>query len=238
MDDITKKSLRSIIRKVPDKNGNFIMLFPSPKNSGKTIIIINLLQYLWLEEFGADNIFLFYPNKESNDNQYNQLPLIRENIIDEYDPDILTGLINRQHELTKKGESNKILVILDDCAGLGSFSKNIGYNPISDIAMNRRHDKISMVLTSQYVMKFTPILRKNADYVYIFPVIGEDLDFISSTFYYDSKKNFKKLLLTVNKDFGWLLLDIKKKSIWRYDNDEKKISLIMHNLKYIDGMEH
>ena len=96
-------------------------------------------------------------------------------IHDEYTPQLLDNVIKRQKlimktmnkELKVKGHSSidpRAFLILDDCLYDSTWLKDVN---IRSVFMNGRHYKIFFIMTSQYVMGISPVLRSNIDFTFI-----------------------------------------------------------------------
>lgn len=96
-------------------------------------------------------------------------------IHDEYTPQIIENVVNRQKTLIDKcsyeialNGSTKIdpraFLIMDDCMFDNRWTKDVN---IRELFMNGRHWKVLFVITMQYPLGMPPILRTNIDYVFI-----------------------------------------------------------------------
>ena len=79
------------------------------------------------------------------------------------DTDWLLALLDRQADSIEEGIQNRGLLILDDCLGCVKFNSPIW----TKIAASSRHYSLTVIISSQHFTKLPPIVRSNADYIFI-----------------------------------------------------------------------
>lgn len=85
-------------------------------------------------------------------------------IFNDFEKSAIERLVSRQRQLKKKGFSNTVFLILDDCL----YDRKILREKILRwILMNSRHFNIFCLITAQYMLDLGPDLRTNIDYVFI-----------------------------------------------------------------------
>lgn len=87
----------------------------------------------------------------------------------EYDKNIIGNVIKRQKKARKKFNRNpnidpRAFLIMDDCLANDDWKKD---KIIREVFMNGRHYKLLFLLTMQYPLGITPMLRTNVDFVFI-----------------------------------------------------------------------
>lgn len=141
------------------KAGNIVLII-GKRNTGKSFLIRDLMYYQRQIPCG----FVIAPTSDVNDFFHLMLP--KKYIRQQYDDSLLQKLFARQQQaINEKWENPEAFLIMDDCM---SYSKR--WDKIEEIRKmfcNGRWYKILMIMTSQEVMGFPPLLRQNADYVFI-----------------------------------------------------------------------
>ena len=85
-------------------------------------------------------------------------------VYNEFDKLAVERLVSRQRDLRKKGVTDPVFLILDDCM----YDKRIlREKVIRNLFYNGRHWGIFTLLTAQYMLDLGPDLRTNVDYVFI-----------------------------------------------------------------------
>lgn len=137
----------------------FASLCIASRRSGKSYLIRYLYLKYWHKKFDAVVVICptdfndFYPSFISG-----------SLFFDEYDPDILEGILKSQQDKISNGEiPPNILVILDDCS-----DENEKYaKTIQRIYTSGRHYAISLIYCVQGTTLTGPQWRNNADFVLI-----------------------------------------------------------------------
>lgn len=82
----------------------------------------------------------------------------------DYNRDAIEKVLERQKKNVTLGKGAPAFMLLDDCMYDKSFLRDIC---IRQCFMNGRHWKIFFMMTTQYVMDMTPMIRANTDYVFV-----------------------------------------------------------------------
>jgi hypothetical protein len=126
-------------------------------------------------------------------------------VYDEFNPDALQRLVDRQRKLKKIDKADPVFVVMDDCAFDRKFMNS---KLLREIAFNGRHYSICMILSSQWAMDLPPSLRGNIDYVFI---LRDNLyrERLYKNFFpfIESLDAFNKIMDACTDDFGCLVLD-------------------------------
>lgn len=147
-----------------------VIVFIGKRRTGKSFLVKDLLYYnrglpIGTVISGTESANRFYGN------------IIPDLFIhDEYTPEIISNVLNRQKLIVKKVNSDvekkgktlidpRAFLILDDCLYDNSWIKD---KNIRSLFMNGRHFKTMFMITMQYPLGIPPNLRTNIDYVFIF----------------------------------------------------------------------
>jgi hypothetical protein len=135
------------------------------RNSGKSHLMKHLLHKL-MKEKAFDWVLVFSATKFNNE----WCDIVGEkNVCDEFNPDWVMNLLDKQGALVKKRKAKPGLILIDDMIGTANFKSDV----ITKIAIASRHYKITCWISSQYYTKLPPVIRQNSDYVYILNNINE-----------------------------------------------------------------
>jgi hypothetical protein len=143
-------------------------------------------------------------------------------IHNKFDPDVMSGIVNRQKravkDLNARGEDPKehpeigVGILMDDLA----YDKKMMKDPsIREIFFNGRHYHIMTMLTFQYMMDMGPSYRSNVDYVFVCKENKKDnIDKLYKYFFgiFEKPADFRKVLYSCTNDFGCLVLDNTSRS--------------------------
>jgi hypothetical protein len=154
-----------ISRITPDK----IVVLIGKRNTGKSYIVRDIMYNNKDLPIGT----VISPTEMANKFYGEMIPKVF--IHEEYTPKLLENVIIRQKMIMKqvnkekktKGYSNidpRCFLVMDDCLYDNDWVKD---KNIRSIFLNGRHYKIFFIMTSQYVMGITPILRSNIDFTFI-----------------------------------------------------------------------
>jgi hypothetical protein len=126
-------------------------------------------------------------------------------VYDEFNPDALQRLVDRQRKLKKEGNADPVFVVMDDCAFDRKFMNS---KLLREISFNGRHYSICMILSSQWAMDMPPSLRGNIDYVFI---LRDNLyrERLWRNFFpfVQSLEIFNRIMDVCTDDYGCLVLD-------------------------------
>ena len=150
----------------------FRMLFIAPSNSGKSLIIGNLLSKpeFGLKQTFKSNIWMFSPTYESGDPSYHGVAIKKENIYNTYDEGAINAILNEQRSIiAKRGKkrSPSLLFIMDDLITAIPQSR---HSQLVTLFFSGRHAKISLIVTSQTAKSIPKPIRLNASAMIILRV--------------------------------------------------------------------
>ena len=86
-------------------------------------------------------------------------------VYENFDEELLNGILQRQAAARAAGRPNEALLILDDVLGSMSFTSSVW----KLLASTGRHYNLSVILVSQHYHAIPPLVRLNSDY---FVVLG------------------------------------------------------------------
>lgn len=82
---------------------------------------------------------------------------------DDWKPDLVIKLLNKQQKANMTGNQKRVFVIIDD----NSFDKSIFRSlAMRELLMNGRHCGVTVLLSSQYLMDIECSLRSNIDFIF------------------------------------------------------------------------
>jgi hypothetical protein len=147
-----------------------ILLFIAKRNSGKSVLIKEIMYYHRDIPIGA----VISPTEKKNKFYSHFIPSLF--IHNEFSTELIQKLLKRQTIVMNKknkeeanyGKSSidpRAFLIMDDCMHDDSWKKDKNMHYIFN---NGRHDKILLMLSLQYVIGIGPSMRGNVDYIFIF----------------------------------------------------------------------
>ena len=153
----------------PDENKGPVIVFIGRRDTGKSILVRDLLYYHQDIPIGT-----VISGTEAGNGFYSKM-VPKLFIHNEYNTAIVENILKRQKlvlkQIKKEMETYKrsaidprTFVILDDCLYDGNWTRD---KMMRLLFMNGRHWKIMLVLTMQYPLGIQPNLRTNIDYVFI-----------------------------------------------------------------------
>lgn len=156
----------------------------SSTGSGKTTILKHILSVV----HNKYDVIILMSRTARLQKAYDFFP--RDNIVDDYDEELMTTIWNTQLEDHEKGKKlDKVMVILDDVIASPSFKKS---KMIEEMAFSARHLNITMWILSQNYTSIKPGIRNNIR--------------ILVSFWLESKKEREKVieqfLSTINNRVG------------------------------------
>ena len=80
------------------------------------------------------------------------------------------------------------LLLIDDCTAFLKERNNILM--LNDLVMNRRHNSLSIILLTQYVVSIPPAVRSQYNAIVIFKPIKKDYDRINNEIMFMKKDEF------------------------------------------------
>ena len=86
-----------------------------------------------------------------------------EHVREEFDEDEVSNILDQQQAIRSRGASNPGLLVLDDCLGHVPWNSPLW----TRLACAGRHYQLTIWISSQYYYKLPPVLRSNADTLFI-----------------------------------------------------------------------
>lgn len=158
----------------------FRMMLNGPSNSGKTILIINLILKFYRNLFSK--VYIFSPSIYTDSSFQSIIEYIEKytdkginSLHDKYETDILQDIINNQVEEIKHIKNNtkkkilpSILIVIDDCIDNKDLVRNSSL--LKSIFIRHRHSGISIILSSQSYTSISPVIRSNLSSIIVFRI--------------------------------------------------------------------
>lgn len=187
-----------------DINCPFVMLISSKRNSGKSVLLLNLLvkEDLLFQKF--DTIYVFSPTWKYQ-NTFDVLDLPTEQVFEEFDEGKIAEIIEENKE-----EKQDILIVLDDCISQKGFKSRNENCPLNSLCNVGRHFNISLIIISQKLTAVSTSVRQNSDYFICFKINPIEQKLAYDTFCNEitDYKEWQKLIQYCTKDkYNFLLVD-------------------------------
>lgn len=239
MKQTTKPSFRLELKKFDPKKikDDSVIVAIAARNRGKSVCIKDILSYHTSIPIGM----VISPTEHANSYFQDFIPKML--IHDEYTPELITKYVQRQQKISGKykkelenfGYSSvdpRSFLVMDDAM----YDKTWGNDTnIRKIFMNGRHYKILFLLTMQFPMGISPVLRTNIDYVFIFK---ENIKKNKERLYehyagmFPNLQVFEQVLDQVTQDYGCLVIDnraigskLEDQVFWYKADPSKKFKL-------------
>ena len=138
--------------------------------------------------------------------QYAQI-VGENNVREQFDEKWLDTVLANQREAKRNGQLNPGLLILDDCVGHIAFNSNL----FTRLATAGRHYNLTVWISFKIYTKCPPVLRSNADYVFILASMPEKTaraiidEFTPEGF--DTYRELQVFAKQALVNFGCLLID-------------------------------
>ena len=175
----------------PFPNKSFSMLIVGKPGSGKTSFLISLLN-----QKGSNRIYRrVFKHILIVSPSLNSLPegLLKgippEQMFDDFSDDI-TEIIDANNEsyLENPEKNYSQLLILDDVASFLKLKKNVVF--LNKMFFNRRHKRLSIILTTQYIYQVPKSVRANVSDLVLFQPTTSELETIRKEFIPMKKDKF------------------------------------------------
>jgi Poxvirus A32 protein len=207
--EITKFNANTISEKIKSDSSPVICII-GKRNTGKSQVIQGLLRAN--KDICAGIIIC--PTENGNSFYSKFCP--DSFIYHDFDPDILSRIMERQKKLVKKNgkiRSNDFFIVLDDCM---YNSKEICNNiHIKEIFRNGRHFQITIIIAVQYVMDLPIPLRSNIDLVFCMRENNlSNLDRLYKSFFgiFPTKQLFVQAFNMITENYGAIVIDVLSRS--------------------------
>ena len=193
----------------------------SPRGSGKSHLIVQMLmnENLYFQQY--DRIFIFSPsiNSPVNASLFDLLGLPQSQIFTKWDEKMLCKI----DKMKMRKIDEQWLVIVDDFISRKDFKVS---DKAMEIMVNGRHKNLSLWITSQKNTLGNTTLRSNADQFITFALRSQNE---MESIYKDnaiggvSKKQFYKMIHeATNEKYGFLNINYQDNEIW-YSFTKKEI---------------
>lgn len=187
--------------KSPFPNKSFSLLICGKPGSGKTSFLMSMLN-----QKGANRIYrrvfkhvlVVSPSLSSlPDGLLEGIP--PEQLFEDFD-DRITEMIDANNEeyLEKPEKNYSQLLILDDVASFLKLKKNVVF--LNKMFFNRRHKRLSIILTSQYIYQVPKSCRANVSDIVLFEPTTSELETIRKEFIPMKKDKFLNFIKFVFRE--------------------------------------
>ena len=182
-------------------------IFIGKRGSGKSTLVADILYYSRNIPMG-----LVISATEEGNHFYQQF--VPELFIhSEYDPSLISSVIERQKKALREEKQNSdVFVLLDDCM---YDKKMIRDKNIRGMFMNGRHWKTFFLLTTQYCMDLPPDLRANLDFIFVLREnIIQNQEKLYKNFFgiFPTFESFKEVMNACTEGYDALVLDNTSRS--------------------------
>jgi len=178
---------------------DWLVLMCGARHSGKTQCIKYVCR-AYASVFAA--IYVFCPTSLTG--AYDFLP--KQYVHNDYDPEVMRGIMERQEAFKRANKNVHVLVIMDDILSSDTidFEKR-KQNELSRLWTANRHWNISVIVVTQSLRRVPRTLRDNVTYACIFRVMREAYAGLYETFGHTDKATFYKFLDENTRDFRVVL---------------------------------
>jgi GTPase SAR1 family protein len=187
--------------KDPFPNKSFSMIIAGKPGSGKTSFLMSMLNNkgenrIYRKVF--KNIIVVSPSLNSlPDGLLNGIP--QEQLYEELNDDVLDMITENNEKYKEKPDKHySQLLILDDIASWLKLKKNVVF--LNKIFFNRRHLRLSIILTTQYIYQVPKSVRANASDIVLFQPTTSEYETIRKEFVPMSKPKFIEFMKYVFRD--------------------------------------
>lgn len=186
------------------------LIYIGKTGSGKSVLVLDYLYHH--QDFPIGTVIS--PTDEYNQTFRPHVPSLL--IHDEFTPELLSQVLQRQKEITAKRNNDpayknidtRAFLILDDClADIKDWGRN---KDIQWIFFNGRHVGLTMIITMQYSLGILPNLRNNVQYIFL----SKNAKLAEQKRLYEhyagifpSFDMFRQVFLQCTKDYGCMVID-------------------------------
>jgi len=177
----------------------FAMVVASKRNSGKTLMISQLIRCL----VNSGKIYapVVYSNTAHLNGDYDFLP---DGLVRKFDPVNLKNLLDKQSKIPKE-KRPALLLVFDDVLG---DERALGNKEILYAYAMGRHINVHPILISQTANRvLTPPIRNNADYFVLSRLNRQQLGEVWESITNMEKRDFVSFVERTNKDFTFVVVD-------------------------------
>jgi len=135
-----------------------VCIFVGKRRTGKSTLVTDILYHKRHIPAGI----VMSGTEDGNHHYRNFVPDLF--IYGDYNKPAVEKVLERQRKLVGMGQGQAAFLLLDDCMYDKAFMRD---ECIRQCFMNGRHWKLFFMMTCQYVMDMTPMIRTNVDYVFV-----------------------------------------------------------------------
>jgi len=183
-----------------------VCVFIGKRGTGKSTLVTDIL---WNKKHLPAGIAM--SGTEEGNGHYKQfIPDLF--VYGDYNKDAIEKLIERQKKLLAVGRCQPVFILMDDCMYDKSFMRDIC---IRQLFMNGRHWKIFFMMTTQYCMDMTPMIRTNVDYVFALrDNVRQNRENLYKAFFgvFPNFDQFSQVMDACTENYECLVLDNTSKS--------------------------
>lgn len=183
-----------------------VCVFIGKRGTGKSTLVTDIL---WHKKHISAGIAM--SGTEDGNGYYKQfIPDLF--VFSDYNKEALEKLIERQKRLLVAGKCSPVFVLMDDCMYDRSFMRD---TCIRQLFMNGRHWRIFFMMTTQYCMDMTPMIRTNVDYVFALrDNVRQNRENLYKAFFgvFQSYDQFSQVMDACTENYECLVLDNTSKS--------------------------
>ena len=177
----------------------FLVLMNGAKASGKSCCIKYVVR-AYAHVF--QQIVVFAPT--SLNGFYDFLP--SKAVHNDYDPDVMKAILEKQEANKRAGKSVHVLAIMDDIIGSSTIDwEKRKQNELSKLWAANRHWNLSVIVVTQSLRKVPRLLRDNVDYACIFRTMREAFLGLYETFGHTDRAAFFEFLEHNTLDYKVIL---------------------------------
>jgi len=178
----------------------FLVLMCGAKASGKTVAIKYAIR-AYAHVF--QRVLVFAPT--SLNGWYDEF-LPKHAIHDDYKPEVMKELLDKQEANRRADKTVHVLVVMDDILGSSTIEfERRKQNELSKLWAANRHWFISVICVTQSLRKVPRLLRDNVDYACIFRCMREAYAGLYETFGNTDRAAFFKFLEESTLDYKVIL---------------------------------
>ena len=220
--DVPLHKAKHIPEMLPDHS--FSMCISAPPGSGKTTLFVWLLTQVYKKSF--DRIYIFMPESSrksiTNKLMKEHFQRCESQCFDDFNAASLSAVLEKVEQDYKNNKHSLILADDVSCTfkGAGVKSKELT-TILKKCLTNRRHLKLSMILSLHTFNMVDLVLRKQFSHCIFFPAanLKESLSFSEETFGLDKKDGAQLMKAAFRKkhDFLYLINSIPKRYFRCFD---------------------
>jgi hypothetical protein len=164
-----------------NESGFFMIVVGKPK-SGKSTFVFNMITNKEIYKKVFKNIIYVCPETSRGTIKNNPLAdLEADHLFDGLDENVYNRIIENKQIYDEKPEKHyQQLLLIDDCTAFLKDSDNV--DMLSQLATNRRHISLNIILMTHYVVAIPTSLRSYYNAIVIFKPVKKDYERINKEF--------------------------------------------------------